>query len=170
MASVERMAARKSPLRGDVTPRMVTAILAGKPQPLVERLCHTLQQAWNELDVLRAEAEDAGRRIEAVYSQERQGREKVLVVIEPDAFVQVFGESTVDARVQSLSPLDEGEAWLASLPQAYRELFLPGKVRATGMCAVRPEVTGEVIAGLLEWEQRLETNRLIELALERMRT
>lgn len=158
-------------MRGDVTPKMVDAILAGKPQALVERLCRTLQDAWRELDVLRAESEEAGQRVDAIYSQERAAREKVLVVIDCDGFVTAYGNpSGVDVRVQALSPLDEDTFWDKYLPQPYKDILLPGYVRATGMCAVRPEVTGEVIEQLLSWEQRLETNRLIEIALERMKS
>lgn len=68
----------------------------------------------------------------------RPARVKVLVLLHPDNFVQVLGEPHVDARIVNMLDVDPEQEHLAELyaehclPQVYRELFYPNKVRATG--------------------------------------
>lgn len=153
---------KKSPGVGAVSPALVEKILDGKPPPLVERLCRELQRAWNEPAVREAEAADEGRRHEALYTQERQTREKVLVVVDPLGYLEVFAESQVDVRVISLTPLDEGDQWLRRLPQCYRELHYPGKIKANGMPWFKPELDGDAILKVLRWEAKLQQNATLE--------
>lgn len=147
---------------GAITPKLVEKILASNPPPLTARLCRELQRAWNEPAVREAEAADEGRRHEALYTQERQTREKVLVVIDPLGFTEVFAEAQVDCRVISLTPLDEGEQWLRRLPQCYRDLHYPGKVKANGMPWFKPELDGDAILKVLRWEAKLQQNATLE--------
>lgn len=153
-----------------VTRRMVESILASKQPPLTERLCRTLLAHWDELQVLRDEAEDAGQRIEAVYTQERENREKVLIVVDPLGYIEVFGESTVDARVVCVKPWDTFDDWLRQVPLCYRDLFYPGKVRANGLPAIRAEVSGEALAKILAWHGRVETNEKLDAIIARLKT
>ena len=69
----------------------------------------------------------------------RREREKVLVVLHGDGYVEVFARPHVDVRVAQLLDVhvdDEpaAEEYLeVSLPACYRDLFWPCRLRAKGM-------------------------------------
>ncbi len=67
-------------------------------------------------------------------------RTKVLVVLSSDGFVEVFGGREVDCHVAQRLAVDSIEAERmaeefldGTLPKRFRELFLPGMLRATGL-------------------------------------
>ena len=69
----------------------------------------------------------------------RREREKVLVVLHADGYVEVFARPHVDVRIAQLldvhlddEPLAE-EYLEVSVPACYRDLFWPCRLRAKGM-------------------------------------
>lgn len=85
-------------------------------------------------------------------------REKVLVMLSADGFVQVYAERNIDVKiVQRLHTLDESaematlldEYIETTLPRCYRDLFVPVKLRAQDQCRViTPEQEADKIEGL----------------------
>lgn len=152
-----------------MSPALVAKILESKPQPLTERLCRALLRAWNEPAAREADDDTEGRRHEALYAQERQSREKVLVVIDPVGYTEVFGGPTLDCRVVSVNPLDDSDKWLRKLPQCYRDLFMPGFVKANGMPWFVPELDNEAMLKVLQWEARVACHEKLDDILETLR-
>jgi hypothetical protein len=71
----------------------------------------------------------------------RPPRSKVLVVLHPDGWIEVYGDDHVDARVvQRLDIGDETPATatlldeyiIGAVPRCYRSLYFANKLRATG--------------------------------------
>ena len=69
-----------------------------------------------------------------------RGRARVLVVLAPDGFCEVFALPEVSALVVSRLAVGPAEEVLAdefldaSLPRPYRELYWPNRLRAVGQC------------------------------------
>jgi hypothetical protein len=99
-------------------------------------------------------------------------RSKVLVVLYPDGFIEVFGDDRVDARVVNMPSVPvRGEAIAEDyigfiLPKPYRDVYWPGMSRATGNVArITPhDITHQQrCLGLLRACDRLMTTEVVEL-------
>lgn len=140
------------------------------------RLIKAIRDAWRErdeavgsLELERAEWERLAKlKAEEAERGERafEGREKVLVVVRYDGFVEAYAESWLDVRVICEAVLDEEEDLERKMPGCYRDLYVPGFLRSTGISALRPEITDLEILKLMEYEARLECLSKLE-ALEK---
>ncbi len=73
-------------------------------------------------------------------------RQKVLVVLHADGFVEVFGERHVDVHIVNRLHVEDEDASQANLldayhegtmPWCYRQLYWPNKLRAVGLVEKR---------------------------------
>lgn len=175
---------RKNSLRdARVTEHLLTALEKSelakqRPNEMTLRLIRTIREAWRErdeaigtLEIERAEliADEQHRKVDVAKAAAAfAGREKVLVVIRVDGFVECFAEAWIDLCVIEERLSDETDSDLERrMPHCYRELYLPGKLRKQGLALLRPHVDGAAIAKLLEFEARCEQNtKLDELIAE----
>lgn len=108
-----------------------------RQSPLVRRLLATLRQEQER----RAEASGRLAEIESNWREQERARpdlDRVLVLIHGDGYVEVFAEKWIAAKIVNLP---QGEWEFAKnadrvseqlIPGAYRDVWLPGKLRANG--------------------------------------
>lgn len=94
-------------------------------------------------------------------------RQAVLLVLSPDGYLELFADSNVDVRVERLPVAQAraaevmGEDYLeATLPRRYRELYWPGKRRATAI--VRPLRPSTIDAANRAERTMRELNELLD--------
>lgn len=158
-----------------VTAAQLDALERSGANEMTRRLAATIRQAWRErdeaigsLEIERAEWAAANRKPDTTGAAEAfEGREKVLVIVEPDGFVSVFAENWIDCKLLEVKPWDNLEE--AKMPDCYRSLFLPGKLRASGQTWQRIELTPDALSRILLWEARIEQNAAIERVIDLLR-
>lgn len=146
-----------------VTPTLVSAMLRGKPGPLVARLCNALLSAWRELEASKEKPPESDHDQEA---KAYDSREKVLVVVYPDGFVEVYAESWVDVRVVCLKAWELDSEFESGLPECYKDLLYPVKLRRTGNTAIRPKLDDEALIGIVRHSQAMDLNKRLDELLE----
>ncbi len=139
----------------------------GKHNGLIQRLCRSLRAARSALLDLQNAANESEQRSAGGAGEEKayDGREKVLVLLHPDGWCEVYGEKWLDVKLIELRCDDDPEQRVNKLADEYRRLAWPGKLRAMGYPKFieRPRLTLEGI----EKECGLRLNEQLFNALEK---
>lgn len=113
----------------------------GSAQTMIDRLLATIEVGRTVERVVEIEAKPlpAGNP-EGAF----EGREKVLVIVNADGWIEVYAERWIDVKTLELWPEQNADDAVPKLANCYKELHWPYKLRATGYpkFSVRP---GEVL-------------------------
>ncbi|MEN1680313.1 MAG: hypothetical protein AAGJ46_12035 [Planctomycetota bacterium] len=117
----------------------------GKPTGLIRRVVATALAAMADAEEARAELAQHQAELQ-VLERARPDRERLLVVVEPDGWFEVFGEKWHDVRVVHVPKVSDAnrqhceDLMTEALPMVYRDLWLPGNVIATGTPKLCPSI------------------------------
>jgi hypothetical protein len=107
-----------------------------------------------------AENEEGGWKLTETETQLRDAKEsgrRVLIVIEPDGYMQAFADDGVMVKIVNVFPWQDAHELMLADRTHWKEIWWPGKVRTTAMpkYVVEPErFTPEALAAM----QRFKTN------------
>lgn len=172
---VKREARTKSLREARLTAANLAALEKSNPNDMTLRLIRGIREAWSERDEaigsLALERADLQREAEEVRAAQEKlqefERERALVVIHPDGFVEVYGSKYgLDVHIVQVNPLENEGEWEKKLPLCYRDLAMPGKVKGYAMLDVRPQLTDEALVNLLLYDQRRELMEAMERILK----
>jgi len=119
------------------------------------RLLETINVLRNENADLQLRLETAAapeKTLEDVDSAEEAfaGREKVLIVIHGDGYVQAYAERWIDVKFVELWPWEDEDE--VAIPEPFRAIHTPSKARMSGQPRlIRPAGLAETCLRFVQW-------------------
>jgi hypothetical protein len=150
------------PARKPLTDTELRAVENKRKVGLEGRLLETINVLRNENANLQLRLKSAAAptpTLEETKSAENafETREKVLIVIHGDGYVQAYAERWIDVRFVELWPWEDEED--LELPETFAAIHFPSKVRNSGMPRLtRPAGFAETCLRFVQWREQAERN------------